>query len=154
MATKENILSSEAIKFVLTLSKLFDGERMKLLEKRNLRQKEIDNNVLPTFLQETENVRNSNWKISKIPDDLIKRTVEITGPPERKMMINALNSGSDCYMCDFEDSLAPTRENLINGQINLYDYIRSNIKYFDTKKNKLYEINDYTKTPTLFIRPR
>ena len=154
MTSKNEIFTSEANTFVELLSKKFESSRLNLLKKRSEKQEEINNNKFPTFLKETENIRNGKWKISKIPDDLQKRTVEITGPPNRKMMINALNCGSDCYMCDMEDSLSPTWDNLVQGQINLYDLVRKRISYYDKKKEKMYSINDYNNIPTLFVRPR
>ena len=91
--------------------------------------------------------------IKEIPDDLKERTIEITGPPNRKMMINALNSEANCYMCDIEDSLSPTWDNIVNGLINLKDYVDNSLEFYDKKKKKNYKINSNNNT-TLFIRPR
>ena len=98
-----------------------------LLKIRLEKQKEYDAGELPDFPSETEEIRNSDWKVAPIPKDLQDRRVEITGPVDRKMVINALNSGAKTFMTDFEDSMSPTWNNVINGQINLYDLVeRSN----------------------------
>src|SRR5699024_3254990 len=104
------------------------------------------------FLPETEHIRNSDWVIAKLPDDLKDRRVEITGPVDRKMIINALNSGAKSFMADFEDSSAPTWENNMNGHINLRDAINGTITYENPKNNKEYKLND--ETATLILRPR
>ena len=102
------ILTADACRFVARLAGRFESERRRLLAVRAQRQLEISSGVLPDFLQETREVRNGNWMAAPIPKDLADRRVEITGPPERKMLINALNSGASVYMSDFEDSNAPT----------------------------------------------
>src|SRR6185436_9924276 len=103
--------------------------RIELLKKRELRQKEIDAGKLPDFLPETQKIRASDWRVAPIPPDLLERKVEITGPVDRKMMVNALNSGAHVFMADFEDSHSPTWQNNIQGQINLRDAIRGTINF-------------------------
>ena len=121
----EKILTPEALEFASVLHKTFNPTRLNLLEKRVIRQNEINSGNKPDFLTETEHVRQANWKISPVPSDLQDRRVEITGPVDRKMIINALNSGVKVFMADFEDSTSPTWENIINGQINLRDAINN-----------------------------
>ncbi|WP_375558597.1 malate synthase A [Bernardetia sp. OM2101] len=149
----EQLLTPEAFVFLAELHKKFDTRRHELLEKRNKRQAEIDKGNMPTFLEETKHIReDKNWKVAPIPQDLQDRRVEITGPVERKMMINALNSGANIFMADFEDSNSPTWGNAVQGQINCYDAIRKTITFHDAKKNKNYELND--ETAVLLVRPR
>ena len=145
------ILTPKAIQFAANLHHTFNTTRMELLEERKVRQSEIDNGHMPDFLTETEHIRLSDWKIASIPDDLKDRRVEITGPVDRKMIINALNSGVKVFMADFEDSNSPTWENIINGQINLRDAINKNIS-FTSPNGKQYKLNDVTST--LMVRPR
>ena len=147
----ESILSQTALDFIVKLHQNFEGTRQKLLQARELRQKEIQNGQLPGFLAATQTIRNSNWKVAKIPADLERRRVEITGPVERKMIINALNSGADVFMADFEDSNSPTWQNVIQGQKNLIDAVRRQIE-FKSPEGKLYRLAD--KTATLVVRPR
>ncbi|QES87379.1 malate synthase A [Rhizosphaericola mali] len=123
----EQVLTAEAIEFLSVLHSNFGKERQVLLQERAQGQKDLDKGKLPDFLPETENVRNSDWVISPVPADLQDRRVEITGPVERKMIINALNSGAKTFMADFEDSNTPNWENMIQGQINLMDAIRGTI---------------------------
>jgi malate synthase len=145
------ILTPEACRFVARLASRFEEQRRKLLAARAQRQRQISEGALPEFLDETREVRASTWSTAPIPRDLADRRVEITGPPERKMLINALNSGASVYMADFEDSNAPTWRNLIEGQINLRDAIRRQIEYTgpDGRKYAL-----HPQTATLFVRPR
>ena len=151
----EKIINKGAVDFIILLHKKFDIKRQELLNKRIIEQKIIDKTGDIDFLKETKDIREKNWNVAEIPEKLKNRTVEITGPPNnRKMVINALNSNANCYMADFEDSLSPIGDNIIKGQINLYDTLRENISYFDENKNKNYEVNDYNNSPTLFIRPR
>ena len=145
------ILTPEAMNFVATLVRAFSGRREELLQRRAQRQAEIDAGKMPDFLPETEHIRNSDWTIAPIPADLQDRRVEITGPSERKMVINALNSGAKVFMADFEDSLSPTWERAISGQINLRDAVRRTIT-FDNPDGKQYRLNE--KTATLLVRPR
>ena len=115
----ENILSEECLDFIADLHKLFNSKRIHLLEERKKVQEKINKGWLPDFLDETQQIRDSSWTILSTPDDLLDRRVEITGPPIRKMIINALNSGAKTFMADFEDSLSPTWQNLLEGQYYL-----------------------------------
>ena len=147
------ILSDEGLEFVKELHEKFNNTRLQLLKKRKERQKAIDNGEKLDFPDETKKIRSSNWKIKNIPKDLLKRQVEITGPPvPKKMFISALNSGADCYMTDFEDSLTPTFENLIDGQLNVKDAINKKIDFTDNKTGKEYKLNE--KIAVLIVRPR
>ncbi|MCA1030946.1 malate synthase A [Bacillus timonensis] len=147
----KTILSVEALAFVEKLERLFGKRRRELLEARKNRQKEIDRGVLPTFLKETEHIRNSDWTVSPLPADLLDRRVEITGPVERKMIINALNSGAKVFMADFEDANSPTWKNVIDGQVNLRDAVNRTIS-FENAKGKKYELKK--EIATLIVRPR
>src|SRR5512141_1526144 len=120
----EAILSEAALGFVEKLHRRFQPARRDVLARRAARQAEFDAGALPAFLAETEPVRKGPWKVADSPADLRQRWVEITGPVERKMMINALNSGADVFMADFEDSLSPTWTNVVQGQQNLIDAVR------------------------------
>ena len=145
------ILTPEAMAFVATLVRKFSGRREELLQKRIQRQAEIDAGKMPDFLPETEQVREGSWTINPIPRDLQDRRVEITGPAERKMIINALNSGAKVFMADFEDPLSPTWEGTIQGQINLRDAVNRTITY-TAPEGKQYALQE--KTATLLVRPR
>lgn len=145
------ILTSEAVEFVAQLHGKYNATRLTLLENRKKRQKKLDENELPTFLKETEEVRKSNWQVAPIPPDLQDRRVEITGPVERKMMINALNSGAKVFMADFEDSLSPTWNNVLDGQINCYEATRRTLT-LKTAEGKTYSLNP--QLATLVVRPR
>src|SRR2546421_5236248 len=145
------VLTPDAMKFVATLIRAFADRREELLQRRVQRQAEIDSGKLPDFLPETEHIRNSEWTIAPVPADLQDRRVEITGPVERKMIINALNSGSKVFMADFEDSFAPTWEGTIQGQINVRDAVNRTIEYLSLE-GKRYALNE--KTATLLVRPR
>ena len=109
-------------------------------------------NSYPDFLEETRNIRDDDWCVLPPPKDIEDRRVEITGPPERKMIINALNSGANVYMADFEDSNCPTFDNCIQGQINLRDAVQKSIEYTDPKTKKNYKLKN--RTASLFVRPR
>ncbi len=145
-----NILTPEALSFVARLHRKFQSRRQELLAARDTRAKRLAEGERPDFLAETRSVREGDWRIAPLPDDLQCRRVEITGPVDRKMVINALNSGADSYMSDFEDSNTPMWDNQINGQINLYDAIRRTIRL--EQNGKVYELND--KVATLLVRPR
>src|SRR6266581_918598 len=145
------VLTPDAMKFVATLVRTFAGRREELLQRRAQRQAEIDAGKLPDFLPETKNVRDRDWKVASTPPDLQKRLVEITGPVERKMMINAFNSGANVFMADFEDSLSPTWENVVQGQQNLIDAVRKTIT-FDSPEGKSYRLNP--QIAVLLVRPR
>lgn len=146
------ILTPEALTFVRDLARKFEARRVECLQKRKERQKEIDNGRLPDFLPETKEIRESEWTVAPLPDDLKDRRVEITGPVDRKMIINALNSGARVFMADFEDANSPTWENNVNGQINLRDAVNGTIRYENPKNGKVYQLNE--KTATLVVRAR
>ena len=145
------ILSPDAVRFVADLARRFTARRNELLKLRAIRQKEIDSGHFPDFLPETKSIREGQWKVAPIPKDLCDRRVEITGPVDRKMVINALNSGASTYMADFEDSNSPTWDNCVQGQLNLRDAVRRTIE-FTSPEGKNYRLND--KTATLIVRPR
>ncbi|WP_099139661.1 malate synthase A [Xenorhabdus hominickii] len=133
------VLSPESIDFLKDLIVKFSDRRKKLLEERTHWQKKIDDGVLPDFISETISIRGGDWKIQGIPEDLRDRRVEITGPVERKMVINALNANVKVFMADFEDSLAPSWDKVINGQINLQDAVNGTISY-TSEQGKRYEL--------------
>ncbi|MBA2652288.1 MAG: malate synthase A [Tatlockia sp.] len=147
-----NILTEQALEFITTLELEFRDQRNSLLGQRLEKQKGYDKGQFPDFLKETEQVRNSDWKAAKIPADLLDRRVEITGPVERKMIINALNSGAKVFMADFEDSNSPTWDNCLQGQINLCDAVNKTISYKNPENKKEYKLN--SETATLMVRPR
>ncbi|MDH0341764.1 malate synthase A [Chromobacterium haemolyticum] len=146
-----DILSHDALAFVAKLHRRFEPRRRELMAARAARQAELDAGKLPDFLPETAAVRAGDWKIAPLPDDLLDRRVEITGPVDRKMMINALNSGAKSFMADFEDSNCPSWDNQINGQINVRDAYRKTIS-FSNPDGKQYRLN--ADTATLLLRPR
>jgi malate synthase len=146
------ILTHEVLVFIAELHKNFNGQRLQLLEKRQLLQLKLDAGWQPSLLPATESIRNTEWMIAPIPDCIKDRRVEITGPVDRKMIINALNSGANVFMADFEDSNAPNWDNVIGGQINLRDAINKTISFQNTENGKQYLLNE--KTATLFVRPR
>jgi malate synthase len=150
-AAQDRILTPEAIRFILKLAHLFEPRRRSLLEARRARQEAIDAGELPDFPAETAEIRQASWKIAETPADLLNRRVEITGPTDRKMIINALNSGANVFMADFEDSNAPTWDNLIEGQANLCDAVSGAIRYVGPE-GKRYELCD--QPATLMVRPR
>lgn len=150
-ASSSLILTSEAWAFLNELALRFMDRRDALLAKRAERQRAIDAGALPDFLPETAAIRGGDWRVAPIPPDLRDRRVEITGPTERKMIINALNSGAQCFMADCEDSLAPSWENVIGGQINLRDAVTGTIAY-RSPEGKDYRLN--AKTAVLLVRPR
>ena len=119
---------------------------------RDVRQRQIDAGDLPDFLPETETVRRGNWKVEPVPADLQDRRVEITGPTDRKMVINALNSGANVFIADCEDSLNPTWDNIVRGQINLRDAATGAMTYTDPDSGKDYRLND--NPAVLVVRPR
>lgn len=151
-AEQKNIISDEALAFVAELAARFSDKRDALLAARPVRQKEFDAGKTPDFLLETKNIREGDWKVAAIPEDLQDRRTEITGPVERKMIINALNSGAKVFMADFEDSLTPTWDNIVAGQINLYDAVRRQIEFKNPEGGKEYKLNE--KIATLIVRPR
>jgi malate synthase len=146
-----DILTPDARAFLLKLAARFESRRQELLARRQMVQKEIDQGKFPDFLPETAAIRQSDWKVAAIPKDLRDRRVEITGPVDRKMIINALNSGANVFMADFEDSNSPTWTNNIEGQQNLRDAIRGTIRY-ESPEGKQYQLG--SNLATLVVRPR
>jgi malate synthase len=146
------ILTPEAVAFVVGLQRTFNEQRKELLQARQARQKRLDAGERPDFLKETSSIRESEWTVAPLPQDLLDRRVEITGPVDRKMIINALNSGARVFMADFEDSTTPTWDNVMDGQINLRDAVRRTIAFEDEKTGKSYKLND--KPAVLFVRAR
>jgi malate synthase len=147
----EDILSRAAVEFVADLTRRFGDRVTELLDARAVRQRELDKGSLPDFLPETRGIRESQWQVTTIPADLQDRRVEITGPTDRKMIINALNSGAKVFMADCEDSLTPTWDNVVQGQINLRDAVNRRID-FSNPDGKQYRLNE--KVATLIVRPR
>lgn len=145
------ILTPEALAFVEELHRKFNPRREALLKMRVQRQSRIDKGELPRFLDETREVRESNWQVAPCPEDLQDRRVEITGPAEPKMTINALNSGAKVFMADFEDSLSPNWDNVVGGQECLRDAVRRELR-FESSEGKTYELKD--RLATLLVRPR
>jgi malate synthase len=145
------ILTPEACAFLAGLFRAFEPRRQELLRRRVARQAELDSGVLPDFLPATVSVREGAWKVAPAPADLLDRRTEITGPVDRKMVINALNSGAKVFMADFEDATSPTWENLLDGHLNLRDAVRRTIT-FTSPEGKAYQLNE--KTATLLVRPR
>jgi malate synthase len=147
----EKILTQEALQFVTDLHRQFNPKRLHLLRQREARQQRINEGEFPNFHSHTRSIRESDWKIAPLPPCLQNRRVEITGPVDRKMIINALNSGASVFMADFEDSTSPTWKNIMEGQVNLYDAIRRQID-FEQEDGKKYELNN--NTAVLKVRPR
>jgi malate synthase len=147
----ERVLTDDALAFVARLHREFNPAREVLLRARAGRQRELDTGASPGFLDSTRRVRESDWRVAPTPGDLQDRRVEITGPVERKMMINALNSGASCFMADFEDALSPTWENVVDGQGNLIDAVRRTLT-LATPDGKAYALNETI--ATLIVRPR
>ncbi|HEY8744014.1 MAG TPA: malate synthase A, partial [Chloroflexota bacterium] len=146
----EEILSPTALAFVAALQREFGPRRLALLEARQARQAQIDAGELPGFVEETRSVREGDWRVAPAPADLQDRRVEITGPVDRKMMINALNSGARVFLADFEDALAPTWDNLLQGQLNLIDAVEGTITLESPERT--YRLNE--RIATLILRPR
>src|SRR6266481_7841416 len=148
---ESQILNPGAREFLTQLARKFEGRRQQLLERRQIRQQEIDAGQLPDFLPETAAIREGDWTVAPIPGDLLDRRVEITGPVDRKMIINALNSGASVFMADFEDSNSPTWQNNLEGQANLRDAVRGSIGYV-SPDGRRYDLNP--QVATLLVRPR
>jgi malate synthase len=146
------VLTQDAIAFVVELERKFGAERKQLLARRKEVQAKLDAGAKPDFLAETAKIRAADWKVAPLPKDLLDRRVEITGPVDRKMIINALNSGANVFMADFEDSSTPTWANMIEGQSNLRDAVAGTITFTDPVSKKFYKPND--KIATLLVRPR
>lgn len=148
----ERVINQQSLQFLAALHRAFEHRRKDLMIQRCERQTRLDSGEVPSFNPSTQWIRDSDWRGPSIPTDLTDRRVEITGPVSRKMVINALNSGANVFMADFEDATAPTWFNLVDGQINLYDAVRKSIEFNDSKSNKKYKLND--KHATLMVRPR
>ncbi|WP_435254655.1 malate synthase A [Tenacibaculum sp. A30] len=148
----ESVLTEEAKVFLIQLHEKFNQQRLQLLEEREIEQAYFDAGNFPSFPSETKEIRESDWVCAELPEDLLDRRVEITGPVERKMVINALNSGAKMFMADFEDSNAPTIQNILDGQINLRDAVNKTISFYNASKNKTYQLNE--NVATLLVRPR
>ena len=145
------VLTPAALTFLARLHRAFDARRCQLLQKRIERQARLDAGELPTFLSDTQAIRDDpSWRVARIPADLQKRHVEITGPTDKKMLINALNSGADIFMADFEDANSPTWENMLQGQANLIGAIERTLAFATPEKN--YTLNKTV--ATLLVRPR
>ncbi len=145
------VLTPEALEFVWRLQEEFGSLRAALLERRTHRQADLDEGALPDFPPETAAVRADRWQVAAAPPDLEDRRVEITGPVERKMMINALNSGARVFMADFEDALSPTWDNVVQGQANLQDAARNALDY-TSPDGRVYQVGE--RAATLMVRPR
>ena len=151
-ARQQEILSEQGLSFLADLHRRFDGRRLELLGRRMERQKLFDAGQLPHFLTETKAVRDGDWSVAPIPADLLDRRVEITGPVDRKMIINALNSGAKVFMADFEDASSPMFANMIEGQANLKDRWAGTIDFTDPATGKAYALNP--DPAVLMVRPR
>ncbi|HXF66818.1 MAG TPA: malate synthase A [Burkholderiales bacterium] len=145
------ILTPQALAFVAKLARKFEGRRRELMQLRAQRQSELDGGRLPDFLPQTRAIREAAWTVAPIPHDLQDRRVEITGPTDRKMVINALNSGANVFMADFEDANAPTWDNMVGGQVNLRDAVNRTIEY-TSPEGRRYRLNE--RTAVLMVRPR
>ncbi len=148
----ETILTPAALAFVAGLERRFGAERRRLLAERAAVQEKLDAGWRPDFPAETRHIREAAWTVAPLPKDLLDRRVEITGPTDRKMVINALNSGANVFMADFEDANTPSWDNLVEGQINLRDAVRGTITYDDSTSGKHYTLNPAT--AVLLVRPR
>lgn len=151
-AAYERVLTHRALLFIADLERRFGGQRRILLENRKLAQMRFDDGEMPTFPPETEHIRKSVWEVAPVPKALQDRRVEITGPVDRKMMINALNSGARMFMADFEDASSPTFSNMVEGQANMIDYADGQLAFDDEARGKSYRLND--ETATMLVRPR
>src|ERR1700758_618840 len=151
-AVETEILTPEAREFLNSLARNFEKRRQELLSRREVRQRQIDDGQLPDFLPETAKIRESEWTVAPLPRDLLDRRVEITGPVDAKMIINALNSGANVFMADFEDATTPTWDNLIEGQANLRAAVRRTLRFRDPDSGKHYALGNAL--ATLLVRPR
>jgi malate synthase len=149
---QDEILSTEALAFIAGLHRRFNRRRLELLVRRMERQEDFDAGKLPDFLTETKAIRDGDWTVAKIPADLLDRRVEITGPVDRKMIVNALNSGAKVFMADFEDATSPVFANMVEGQANLKDRWAGKIDFTDPISGKAYALK--TETAVLMVRPR
>src|SRR5690348_1691283 len=149
---RQELLPPEALAFLADLTRAFTPELRTLLARRVQVQARLDAGARLDFLPETAGVRAGDWRVAPLPLDLLDRRVEITGPPEAKMVINALNSGASCFMADFEDSCAPTWEALLEGQRTLKAAVRRALEVEDPAKGKRYRLD--ARTAVLHVRPR
>lgn len=149
----ERVLTAPALQFIKALHDKFNPRRLELLERRKLRQEALNKGGSLDFLPETANIRSASWQVASTPKDLLDRRVEITGPTDAKMLINALNSGAKVFMADLEDSLSPTWTNVIQGQINLQDAIRQTLS-FKNEDGREYHLKPENELATLLVRPR
>jgi len=152
VAGADQVLTEAALDFIAELHERFDQCRRDLLQARLERQERFDSGELPDFVPETSDIRDAEWTVGAIPSDLLDRRVEITGPTNAKMLINALNSGAQAYMADFEDATSPTWEELIQGQVNLRDYWLGRLGHHDPESGKHYSVGE--KPAVLMVRPR
>jgi malate synthase len=152
LGRSEEVLTPAALDLVVTLHRKFNARRLELLAARAHFQKQLDTGGSPEFLPQTAATRAGEWCVAPAPADLLDRRVEITGPVDRKMIINALNAPVQAFMADFEDSSSPTWENMVNGQINLRDAVNRDIGYFDAASGKSYRLGE--RIATLLVRPR
>ena len=148
----EKVLTSDAVDFLARLQRKFSGRHEKILAARIDRQKRLDAGEKPDFPAGTARIRESDWTVAPLPQDILDRRVEITGPVDRKMIINALNCGANVFMADFEDASTPNWANMVEGQLNLMDAVRRQIDYTDPQSGKVYRLIE--KTAVLFVRPR
>jgi malate synthase len=148
----DEVLTPLALQLLGSLHRRFNGRRLELLDARAVRQAEFDAGALPDFLPHTAKLRSAEWRVAPVPADLADRRVEITGPVDRKMIINALNAPVQTFMADFEDACAPTWGNIVRGQVNLLDAVRRTISYADPATSKVYRLAEHT--ATLIVRPR
>ncbi len=150
---RQRVLTPAALEFLAALHQNFQPQRLQLLERRSERQRQLDAGGSFTFLEETRDIRTKDWRVAPAPRDLDNRQVEITGPTDAKMVINALQSGAKVFMADFEDSLSPTWNNLLQGQINLQDAVRLSLQ-FRSEEGKEYRLRPDATLATLVVRPR
>jgi malate synthase len=148
----DEVLTEGALDFLAELHERFDMRRRALLDQRKERQERFDAGELPDFAEDTRDIREAEWTVGSIPPDLLDRRVEITGPTNAKMVINALNSGAKVFMADFEDATSPTWEELVQGQVNLRDYWLGRLDYTDPDNGKHYKVGD--NPAVLLVRPR
>jgi malate synthase len=148
----DEVLTPLALQLLGSLHRRFNGRRLELLDARAVRQAEFDAGALPDFPAHTARLRAAEWRVAPVPADLADRRVEITGPVDRKMIINALNAPVQTFMADFEDACAPTWGNIVRGQVNLLDAVRRTISYADPATSKVYRLAEHT--ATLIVRPR
>ena len=149
---EQEILNPKTLELIELLHTKFNPRRLDLLAQRKHRQDEIDDGNKPDFLNDTKSIRDDDWEVAPLPSDLQDRRVEITGPVDRKMVINALNAPVKTFMADFEDSCSPTWSNIIQGQINLRDAVNGTIEFIRDSDQKRYSLNE--NTATLIVRPR